>query len=68
MARISEQIIEQIRSTADIVEVVSGYVQLKNGVGIILGSVLFMVKRQHLFPLTLNDKSTNVLAAVLVVV
>ena len=29
MARISEQIIEQIRSTADIVEVVSGYVQLK---------------------------------------
>ena len=29
MARISEQIIEQIRITADIVEVVSGYVQLK---------------------------------------
>ncbi|MBC8255994.1 MAG: DNA primase [Candidatus Marinimicrobia bacterium] len=29
MARISEQIIEQIRSTADIIEVVSGYVQLK---------------------------------------
>jgi len=29
MARISEQIIEQIRSTADIVEVVSSYVQLK---------------------------------------
>ena len=29
MAHISEQIIEQIRSTADIVEVVSGYVQLK---------------------------------------
>ena len=29
MARISEQIIEQIRSTADILEVVSGYVQLK---------------------------------------
>ena len=29
MTRISEQIIEQIRSTADIVEVVSGYVQLK---------------------------------------
>ena len=29
MARISEQIIEQIRSTADIYEVVSGYVQLK---------------------------------------
>ena len=29
MARISEQIIEQIRNTADIVEVVSGYVQLK---------------------------------------
>ena len=29
MGRISEQIIEQIRGTADIVEVVSGYVQLK---------------------------------------
>ncbi|MDP6570595.1 MAG: DNA primase [Candidatus Marinimicrobia bacterium] len=29
MARISEQIIEQIRSTADILEVVSGYVDLK---------------------------------------
>ena len=29
MGRISEQIIEQIRSTADIIEVVSGYVQLK---------------------------------------
>ena len=29
MARISDQIIEQIRSTADIIEVVSGYVQLK---------------------------------------
>jgi len=29
MARISEQIIEQIRSTADIIEVVSGYVDLK---------------------------------------
>ena len=29
MARISEQLIEQIRSTADIIEVVSGYVQLK---------------------------------------
>ncbi|SVA92988.1 uncharacterized protein METZ01_LOCUS145842, partial [marine metagenome] len=29
MARISEQVIEQIRSTADIIEVVSGYVQLK---------------------------------------
>ena len=29
MARISEQVIEQIRSTADIVEVISGYVELK---------------------------------------
>jgi len=29
MGRISEQIIEQIRSSADIIEVVSGYVQLK---------------------------------------
>ena len=29
MARISEQIIEQIRSTTDIIEVVSGYVELK---------------------------------------
>lgn len=29
MSRVSEQTIEQIRSTADIVEVVSGYVQLK---------------------------------------
>ena len=29
MARISEQVIEQIRNTADIVEVVSSYVQLK---------------------------------------
>ena len=29
MARISEQIIEQIRSTADIYEIVSEYVQLK---------------------------------------
>ena len=29
MARISEQTIEQIRSTADIYEIVSEYVQLK---------------------------------------
>ena len=29
MSRISEQTIEQIRSTADIVEVISGYIELK---------------------------------------
>ena len=49
MARISEQIIEQIRSTADIIEVVSGYVQLKNEVVITSDSALFMEKRLLLF-------------------
>ena len=47
MARISEQIIEQIRSTADIVEVVSGYVQLKKRGRNYFGLCPFHAEKPH---------------------
>ena len=50
MAKISEQTIEQIRSTADIIDVVSGYVELKKEDVIISEYALFMMKRHLHFP------------------
>ena len=48
--RIPDEIVEQVQKSADIVEVIGEYVQLKNRGVIILGFVLFMVRTHHLFP------------------
>lgn len=53
---------EQVRSQADIVEVVSGYVALKNADEITGAAVLFTGKRHRLFLLTLKRACFTVLA------
>ena len=61
MARISEQTIEKVRSSSDIVEVIQGYVQIKQK-----GVLSTMRKLLH-FQLILKSKYLNVLGVALVV-
>lgn len=52
MARIPEEVIDQVRNQADIVDIIGNYVQLKNKDVIILAYVLSTVKNAILFCLT----------------
>ncbi len=66
MAQISENTIELIRTTADIVDVISSYMELKKKGRNFLVSVHFMEKKHPLFLLIRKNKSINVLDVVLV--
>lgn len=62
--RIPDEVIDRIRHSVDIVDVISDYVQLKNKGAIILDSVRFMGKAHHLFQYRLINKFIIALDAV----
>ena len=49
MAKISEQSIEQIRNRADIIDIISSYVELKKEEGIFLDYAPSIMKKRHHF-------------------
>lgn len=52
MARIPEEVIDQVRNQADIVDIIGNYVQLKSRDEITLAYVLSTVKNAILFRIT----------------
>nr|WP_256595291.1 CHC2 zinc finger domain-containing protein [Listeria grayi] len=61
--RIPEEVIDRVRSKADIVDIISNYVQLKKRDAIILVYVLFMAKRRPRFLFHRKSRSSTALAA-----
>lgn len=64
MARIPEEVIDQVRNQADIVDIIGNYVQLKNKDVIILAYVLSTVKKRHPFLSHQKNRCSIVLVVV----
>ncbi len=61
MSQIPQDIIERVRDSADIVDVVSKYVDLKQRGPIFLGSAHSIMKKHHLLALLQQSRYTIVL-------
>lgn len=64
MARIPEEVIDQVRNQADIVDIIGNYVQLKSRDEITLAYVLSTVKKRHPFPYHRKNRFSIVLVVV----